>query len=93
MIRILCSLLLLTSLADAQPATRNGWSSWGVLPFRGYDFVVAKAPNRYVLYFTKYSDPAAKPRVVVPGRAFSTDMRNWTLDSSPRRARCFTSFS
>lgn len=31
------------------------WSSWGVLPFRGYDFVVVQAPNRYILYYTKHA--------------------------------------
>jgi uncharacterized protein (TIGR03437 family) len=78
-------LLLLCTLAPAQ--TRNGWSSWGVLPFRGYDFVIVQAPTRYILYYTKHpTDTIGEQTGLITksdvGRAFSPDLKTWTVDTS-----------
>jgi uncharacterized protein (TIGR03437 family) len=67
--------------AEAQSAPGYGWSSWGVLPFRAYDFVLVKAPTQYILYFTKHpTDRVGEGPPVVPGRAFSKDLKTWTAD-------------
>jgi uncharacterized protein (TIGR03437 family) len=82
--RVALLFLVLSTLAlNAQ--TRNGWSSWGVLPFRGYDFVVVQAPTRYVLYYTKHPTDTIGEQDFVQktdvGRAFSTDLKTWTVDT------------
>ncbi len=64
----------------AQAVPGYGWSSLGVLPFRAYNFVIAKAPDRYVLYFTRQPANNIQGSSIVPGRAFSTDLKTWTLD-------------
>ena len=49
-------ILCLSSLAlHGQNLPGYGWSSFGVLPFRGYDFVIVKAPARYILYYQRHS--------------------------------------
>jgi len=63
-------------------AAQMAWQSWGVLPFSAVDIAVVEAGGRYVMYFTKY---AGDPR---PGRAFSSDLRTWTVDD---RDFCLTS--
>src|SRR3954447_16332833 len=66
----------------AQNLPGYGWSSLGVLPFHGYDFVPLRTPTRYILYFNRHSTttldegPGDKP-----GRAFSTDLKTWTPDN------------
>jgi hypothetical protein len=81
----LCAVL---GAVSARAQTQGyGWSSLGVLPFRGLDFIILKAPTRYILYFNKAS---TVPTGVnnLQGRAFSTDLVNWTLDT---RDFCSTS--
>jgi hypothetical protein len=82
-----CVFLLLTLaggslLLIAQNVPGYGWSSFGVLPFRGYDFVIVKAPTRYVAYYTRHSTTTLQELGSdAPGRAFSTDLKSWTVDS------------
>ena len=56
------TLILLCVLAGAslgaQAPVTNGWSSFGVLPFRGYDFIVVQTPTRYILYYMQRGDPS-----------------------------------
>jgi len=60
----------------------QGWSSWGVLPFRGVDFKIVKAPTQYVYISLRRQVPPTPPFPLRQrhSRAFSTDLRNWTLD-------------
>jgi hypothetical protein len=84
----LCALLLGAPLT-AQNVTGSGWTSWGVLPFRGYDFRVMKAPTQYVMYFTHHDDTGTYEGPSLPtARAFSPDLKTWTLDT---RDVCSTS--
>jgi uncharacterized protein (TIGR03437 family) len=83
-IRHLGLLFLLLSALHAQ--TQSGWSSWGLLPFRGYDFVIVQAPNRYILYYTKHpTDTIGEQEGLIGksdvGRAFSPDLKTWTVDT------------
>src|SRR5689334_4620943 len=64
----------------AQSVPGYGWSSFGVLPFRAYNFIVGKAPDRYVLYFTRQPADNIQGSSIVPERAFSADLKTWTLD-------------
>lgn len=65
----------------AQNVTGSGWSSLGVLPFRGYDFRVMKAPTQYVMYFQHHEDTGTYEGPNLPtARAFSPDLKTWTLD-------------
>lgn len=79
---VLLAVGLGTSSARAQSVAGNAWSSFGVLPFRGYDFVIAKAPTRYIAYYTRHSATDVDESAAdVLGRAFSTDLKNWTVDT------------
>ncbi len=64
----------------AQSPAVYGWSSFGVLPFRGYDFIIFKAPTRYVMYFTQLAADGSEGPTNAPGRAFSADLKTWTQD-------------
>ena len=64
----------------AQNIPGYGWSSFGVLPFGAYNFVVGRAPDRYVMYFTKQPANNIQGSSIIPGRAFSTDLKTWTAD-------------
>jgi uncharacterized protein (TIGR03437 family) len=64
----------------AQSIPGSGWSSFGVLPFHAYNFVVGKAPDRYVMYFTRQPANNIQGSSIVPGRAFSADLKTWTFD-------------
>ncbi|HWE49742.1 MAG TPA: hypothetical protein VG273_08140 [Bryobacteraceae bacterium] len=80
---ILLFLSILTAIpAHAQSPPGYGWSSFGVLPFPGYDYVIVKAPTRYILYYTRHSTTTlAETGTDSKGRAFSTDLKNWTVDT------------
>jgi hypothetical protein len=67
----------------AQNVPGNGWSSFGLLPFRGYDFRIMKAPTQYIMYFTHHADTGTYEGPDTPhARAFSPDMKTWTLDTA-----------
>jgi len=79
-------LLLLLCALPLNAQTKSGWSSWGVLPFRGYDFLIVQAPNRYILYYTKHAtDTVGEQTGLIGksdvGRAISTDLKTWTVDT------------
>ncbi len=77
---LICALILACPLV-AQNVTGSGWTSLGVLPFRGYDFRVMKAPAQYVMYFTHHEDTGTYEGPNLPtARAFSPDLKIWTLD-------------
>jgi uncharacterized protein (TIGR03437 family) len=65
----------------AQSAPGSGWSSFGVLPFRGYDPAIVKTPGRYVLYYTVIPPGDSQNSSNPQGRAFSTDLKTWTIDT------------
>lgn len=82
-IAVVVALLACNPALHAQSASGKGWSSWGALPFRGGDFKIVKAPTRYILYFNQAPSPAYPTVSASAGphsRAFSTDLKNWTLD-------------
>jgi|GEM_PF-3068609 len=65
----------------AQSAPGSGWSSFGVLPFRGYDPAIVRTPDRYVMYYTVRIPGTAESASDPAGRAFSTDLKTWTIDT------------
>jgi len=77
---LLISSLIGSLLLHGQSPTVYGWSSFGVLPFHGYDFIVFKAPTRYVMYFTQLAADGSEGPTNPPGRAFSPDLKTWTQD-------------
>src|SRR5690242_6530561 len=79
--RLVLLLLTLVPLA-AQNLAGNGWSSFGVLPFKGVDYRIFKAPSRYIIYYVKNGFPTPDTSNSGQGRAFSTDLTTWTVDNS-----------
>src|ERR1035438_6016105 len=76
-------ILLLTHLPlYAQSAPGKGWSSFGILPFLGYDPAIVKTRDRYVLYYTVRVPGSPENGSNPEGRAFSTDLKTWTIDTS-----------
>jgi uncharacterized protein (TIGR03437 family) len=70
------------SSLDAQNLPGYGWSSLGVLPFRGYDFLPVQTPGRLILYYTRHSTATITEGPDDPlGRASSTDLKNWTVET------------
>ena len=67
----------------AQNAPGSGWSSFGVLPFVGYDPAIVKTPGGgYVLYYTVIPPGGSENGTNPEGRAFSKDLKTWTVDTS-----------
>jgi uncharacterized protein (TIGR03437 family) len=75
-------ILGLGSLAlHGQSAPGYGWSSFGVLPLKGVDFKIFKTPTRYIIHYVKNGFPTPDG-TNGHGRAFSTDLKTWTVDQS-----------
>ena len=66
----------------AQSAPGKGWSSFGVLPFVGYDPAIVKTSGGYVLYYTVIPPGGSENGTNPEGRAFSKDLKAWTIDTS-----------
>lgn len=79
---------LLPPCATAQNIPGSGWNSFGVLPFRGYDFVLVRAPSQYILYFQLHIANTPEGAADTRGRAFSADLKTWVPDT---RDICSTS--
>jgi uncharacterized protein (TIGR03437 family) len=78
---VLLSLIAALPLA-AQNLPGSGWSSLGVLPFRGYDFLPVQTPGRLILYYTRHSTTTILEGAGdTLGRATSTDLKNWTVEN------------
>lgn len=69
-------------ILSAQNVPGSGWSSWGVLPFKGVDYRIFKTPGRYIMYYVKNGFPTPDASNGGQGRAFSTDLKTWTVDST-----------
>ncbi len=76
-------LLILTAPAiQAQNLEGYGWTSFGVLPFKGVDYRIFKTPSRYIMYYIKNGFPTPDTTNAAHGRAFSTDLKSWTVDNT-----------
>src|SRR5258708_1425678 len=73
---------VLSAALHAQNITGSGWSSFGVLPFRGYDYVIVQAPARYILYFKLHTPGTVESSADPTARAFSSDLKHFTLDTN-----------
>ncbi len=80
------ALLMILSFASACLNAQNlpgyGWSSFGVLPFKGVDYRIFKTPTRYIIYYVKNGFPTPNTSNGGQGRAFSTDLKTWTVDDT-----------
>jgi hypothetical protein len=76
-------LLVLAHLPlHAQSAPGKGWSSFGILPFHGIDPAFIKTPDGYVVYYFVYEPGTPESAKLKEGRAFSKDLKTWTIDTS-----------
>ena len=73
---------ILSADLHAQNIPGNGWSSFGILPFRGYDYVIVQAPTQYILYFQLHIPGTPESAADQTARAFSTDLKHFTLDTN-----------